>query len=297
MTRRGWILFIALGIIWGVPYLFIRVAVREVSPGLLVLIRTGGGALLLIPVAAARAELLPVLRRWRPLVVYTVVEIGVPWLLLFNAERHLSSSLAGLLIATVPLIAAVLASATRTDRIDKRRLAGLICGLAGVGVLVGFDVGRSDAWAALSVAVVASGYALGPWILSRHLATLPGIGVMAGSLTLCALVYLPVGLVALPAHPLEASVAWSVVALTLVCTAVAFPVFFALVNEVGAMRTTVITYLNPAVALLLGVAVLGEHFGVSTGVGFALIITGCYLATRPVSRQAGALRLPPVGEP
>jgi drug/metabolite transporter (DMT)-like permease len=289
-------LFGALGIIWGLPYLFIRIAVREVSPTLLVLIRTGGGALVLVPLALWRGDLKPVLRQWKPLVVYTLVEIGVPWFLLFSAERHLSSSLAGLLIATVPLIAALVAWLTGTDRVDRRRFAGLLVGIAGVGVLVGFDVGRSDVGAALSIGVVATGYALGPWILSRYLADLPGIGVMAASLTVCAVGYLPLGLLELPTRMLAASVAGSVVALTLICTALAFPVFFALIGEVGAMRTTVITYVNPAVAVLLGVAVLGEHFGLTTGVGFALILIGCFMATQPATGRGTSLSVPPVAE-
>ena len=296
MTKRGWLLFVALGVIWGVPYLFIRIAVREVSPVLLVFIRTGGSALVLVPIALARAEFQPVLRRWKPLVVYTLVEIGVPWFLLFSAERHLSSSLAGLLIATVPLIAALLAFVTGTDRIDRRRLFGLLCGVVGVAVLVGFDVGRSNALAALSMGAVATGYALGPWILSRHLGALPGIGVMAASLTVCALGYLPFAMFELPTRTLAPSVVGSVVALTVLCTALAFPVFFALVGEIGAMRTTVITYVNPAIAVLLGVAVLGEQFGLSTGLGFVLILVGCFFATQPVSHRP-ALRVPPVGEP
>ena len=297
MSRRGWLLFGALGIIWGLPYLFIRIAVREVHPALLVLIRTGGSALVLVPLAQWRGELQPVMRHWKPLVVYTLVEIGVPWFLLFSAERHLSSSLAGLLIAMVPLIAALVAWITGSDRIDRRRLAGLVVGLAGVGILVGFDVGRSDALAAISLAVVATGYALGPWILSRHLSELPGLGVMAASVAVCALCYLPFGLIALPTRTLAVSVTGSVVALTMVCTAVAFPVFFALVGEVGAMRTTVITYVNPAVAVLLGVAVLDEHFGLTTGIGFAFILAGCFLATRPVTAGADIFPLPPVAEP
>jgi drug/metabolite transporter (DMT)-like permease len=297
MSRRGWLLFLALGIIWGLPYLLIRIAVREVDPALLVLIRTGASALVLVPLAHWRGELQPVLRHWRPLVVYTMVEIGVPWFLLFRAERRLSSSLAGLLIAMVPLIAALVASISGSDRIDRTRLAGLLVGLAGVGVLVGFDVGRSDVAAALSIGVVATGYALGPWLLSRYLSGLPGIGVMAASLAVCAAAYLPVAFFNLPTRTLTASVTGSVVALTVVCTAVAFPVFFALVGEVGAMRTTVITYVNPAVAVVLGVAVLDEHFGVTTGIGFVLILAGSFLATRPVAGHSDVLTVPPVAEP
>jgi drug/metabolite transporter (DMT)-like permease len=297
MTRRGWLLFGALGIIWGLPYFLIKISVRELSPALLVLIRTGGGAILLVPVAAARGALVPVLRHWRPVLLYTFVEMGVPWFLLFSAEQHVSSSLSALLIATVPLFAAMVAWLTGSERLDGRRVGGLVLGFGGVAVLVGFNVARSDVLATLSLGLVGLGYALGPWILSRYLSDLPGVGVVAASLAVCALAYCPIALLELPTRPLSESVVASAVTLTLVCTVAAFLAFFALVGEVGAMRTTVITYVNPAVAVLLGVVVLGERFGLATGVGFVLILGGCFLATRQSVPGREALVIPPVAEP
>jgi drug/metabolite transporter (DMT)-like permease len=291
VSRRGWLLFVAMGIIWGLPYLMIKVAVREVSPALLVLMRTGGGALLLVPLAASRGALRPLLRRWRPLLAYTIAEMGIPWFLLFSAERRLSSSLSALIVAAVPLVGAVIGRVTGDDRLDRRRVFGLLVGLAGVGALVGFDVGRSDLLAALSLGGVAVGYAVGPWILSRYLSDLPAMGVVAGSLVVCAVLYAPFAALSLPSRPLSSDVVWSVVGLTLVCTAVAFVVFFALIAEVGPVRATIITYVNPAVAVLLGVSVLGERFGAGTAAGFVLIIAGCFLATRRSSVVA------PVAEP
>jgi drug/metabolite transporter (DMT)-like permease len=149
-------------VIWGLPYFLIKISVRELSPALLVLMRTGGGAALLVPLAAARGELVTVLRRWRYLLLYTFVELGVPWFLLFNAERHVSSSLSALLIATVPLFAAVVAWTSGSESLDRRRVGGLALGFGGVAVLVGFSVGRSDVWASLSLGVVGLGDALGP---------------------------------------------------------------------------------------------------------------------------------------
>jgi drug/metabolite transporter (DMT)-like permease len=298
MTRRGWILFVSLGIIWGIPYLLIKVAVREVSPVFLVLMRTGGGALLLLPIAAVRGELRPLLRHWKPLAAYTISEMGLPWLLLFNAERRLPSSLTGLLIAAVPIVGALLAWLTGSDHVDPRRITGLLIGIGGVGLVVGFAVGGSQLVAALSLLGVVVGYAIGPWVLARYLADLPPLGVVAGSLALCAVIYAPIAAFQLPSRPLTASVTESIVALTVVCTVVAFLVFFALVGEVGAMRMTLITYVNPAVAVLLGVTVLGEHFAATTGVGFVLILTGCYLATRPSrAGQQQVVAAPPVAEP
>ncbi len=291
MTRRGWMYFVALGVIWGLPYLLIRISVREVNPAFLVFVRTAGGALLLSPFVVGRGTLRPVLRHWRPLLIYSCVEIAVPWFLLFSAEKRLSSSLAGLLIAAVPIAGAVLATITGTDRLDRKRVAGLLLGVLGVAALVGFDVGKSSLPAALSLGVVAIGYALGPWILSRYLSELPPVSMVASSLTICAVVYAPAAALTFPSRTLSESVIVSMVLLTVACSALAFVVFFALVNEVGPMRTTVITYVNPAVAVILGVAVLGESFGVWTALGFVAILSGSFLATRPLresTAQVGA---------
>jgi drug/metabolite transporter (DMT)-like permease len=282
MTRRGWALFIAVGVLWGLPYLLIRVSMREVTPAFLVFVRTGGGALLLAPFVVRRGALAPLLSRWKAIVALTVVELAVPWWVLFNAEKKIASSLAGLLVAAVPIAGAVIASVTGTDRLDRRRAAGLVLGLAGVAALVGFDVGGSDLLAASSLLFVVIGYALGPWILARYLSDLPGPSVITASLALCAIVYAPVAIIQRPHDALSASVLASMAGLVVVCTSVAFVAFFALIGEVGPMRATVVTYLNPAVAVLLGVTVLGESFGAATGVGFVLVLAGSFLATRPL---------------
>lgn len=289
MTRRGWLLFVALGIIWGLPYLLIRVAVREISPELLVLIRTGGAALVLLPIAAARDELRLALQHWRPILLYSVVELAVPWLLLFSAEQRLSSSVSGLLIATVPFFAAMLAWMSRSERVDGPRLIGLGVGIAGVAAIVGFDVRSSGLLDVFALFVTAFGYALGPWILARHLAGVPPLGVVALSFAFCAIAYSPSAVFSLPHRAIGASIVGSIVTLTLVCTIGAFLIFPALIAEIGAMRATLVTYINPTVAVLLGVVVLNEHFGVATGIGFVLILGGCILASRPVrARQTSA---------
>ena len=286
MSRRGWVLFLAMGLIWGVPYLLIKVAVEEISPAVLVLARTALAGLLLLPLAVARGHLRPLRPAWLPILAFAAIEICVPWLLLGVAEQRLSSSLTGLLIAAVPLVGALLAwggGARLTggdDRPDLLRALGLLVGLAGVAALVGFEVGAGDTSAVVAIAVVAVCYAIGPMILTRWLAHLPGLGVITVSLLVTALVYLPVGLAQAPAAWPSAQVVWSVLGLAVVCTALAFVVFFALIAEVGPTRSTVITYLNPAVALLLGVALLDEAFTAVTAVGFALILAGSVLATR-----------------
>ncbi|WP_169792101.1 DMT family transporter [Jiangella muralis] len=279
MSRRGWMLFVALGIIWGIPYMLIKVAVDELSPASIVLARTAIGAALLLPLAARRGYLRPLLPHWRMLLAFTLIEICIPWYLLGYAEQELSSSLTGLLVAAVPLVGAVLVWAMGTERPGRRRQAGLLVGFAGVAALVGFDVEASSPAPVLAVAGTAVCYAVGPIILSRWLSQLPGLGVMAASLTASAVLYLPLGLAQWPGEPLSGEVWLSVAGLGAVCTVAAFLVFFALVAEVGPSRATVITYVNPAVALLLGVAVLDERITVFTGVGFGLILIGSVLAT------------------
>ena len=265
-------------VIWGIPYLLIRVAVRELSPGTLVFARTAPAALLLLPLAVRRGALRPVLRRWRWVVVFAVVELAIPWLLLSGAERHLTSSTAGLLIAAVPLIAAVGYRFAGMEALGRRRATGLVIGFAGVAALVGLDFGSLDPGALAAVAVVAVGYAAGPLIVATKLPDLPSLGVVGTAMALTALAYAPWAATHRPAH-LSPEVVASVILLTLVCSALAFLLFFELIAEVGPERSTVITYVNPAVAIVLGVALLGEPFTVGLAVGFPLIVAGSVLAT------------------
>ena len=288
MTRRGWGLFVAMCFIWGLPYLLIRVAVRELSPADLVFGRTAIGALLLLPIAAWRGVLGGLRGHWRWVLVYTAVELTVPWLLLSSAEEHLTSSFAGLLVAAVPLVGIGLTKILGlAEEMTTRRWAGLLVGIAGVASLVGLQVGTVSMAAVGEIGVVAVGYALGPLVLSHRLAEAPGLAVVTASLGITALVYAP-AVIASPPHHLGAKVIWSVVSLAVVCTAVAFIVFFWLIAEIGPTRATVITYVNPAVAIALGIAVLGEHLTVGMAVGFPLVLIGSALATSPGRRVAKA---------
>ena len=293
MTRRGWVLFAAMAVIWGIPYLLIKIAVGELTPASLVFLRTAIGAALLLPVAAARGWLTPLLSYWRWVLVYTIVEVSLPWFLLADGERRLSSSLTGLMIAAVPLLAAVLQMLTRGDeRTDRRRVAGLLVGFVGVAVLVGLNVSFKDVRAVGEVGLVALGYAAGPLIIARRLPSLPAVGVVAASLVLTALLYSPVAIPQLPSVLPSSQVLLAVLTLAVVCTAVGFLLFFALISEVGPVRATVITYFNPAVALLLGVVLLHEPFTVGAVVGFSLILAGSVLATRRTSALAGSAPVP-----
>lgn len=291
MTRRGLILFGLMSVIWGIPYLFIRVAVAEISPATLVFARTAIATAILLPIALVRVDLGPVLRRWRWVVAFAAVEIAVPWVLLGSAEQRISSSLAGLLVAGVPLVGTMFALMTRgADRLGRIGLVGLLIGLVGVAAIVGGDFESSDPLALLQVGGVVVGYAMGPAILARRLVGLPAIGVMAVSLALCAVLYAPIAALEWPSVMPSTDALASIAILAIVCTALAFLLFAALIAEIGPVRSTIITYVNPAVAAVLGVLVLRESFTVAMGIGFALVIAGSALATRPAraSVESGA---------
>jgi drug/metabolite transporter (DMT)-like permease len=292
MSRRGLLLFIAMCVIWGIPYLFIRVAVSELTPATLVFLRTGIAALVLVPIALRQGGLGPLLARWPALIAFTVIEVGVPWLLLSSAEQRISSSLTGLLISAVPLVATVIAFGFgNRDRMGLTAIGGLLLGLVGVAAIVGFDLRATSTVALIEVALVVVGYALGPAILARYLSDLPSVGVIAVSVALCAVAYAPVAVIQWPASTPRTGVIASVAVLALVCTALAFLLFFALIAEIGPVRATVITYINPAVAAVLGVVVLGETFTPGMGIGFILVLIGSALATSREPRREWARAL------
>ena len=294
MSRRGWTLFLALSLIWGVPYLLIRVAVQDLDPVVVAGLRTLIGVAVLLPIALWRRALAPVFRRWKVLLAYTLVEITFPWWLLGMAETRLNSSTAGLMLAVVPLIAAVIVTVLGQDRLDTRRVIGLLIGFTGVAALVGLDIHVEDLKSVGFILLTALGYAIGPIIISRSLSDLPPLGVVAGSLIVASVIYLPFVVWQFPiGTPVSAEAIWSVVGLGVLCTAVAFLVFFALIAEAGPARATVITYINPAVAILLGVLVLSEPFTVGTAIGFPLVIIGSILGTARTRKAAVA----PAGEP
>jgi drug/metabolite transporter (DMT)-like permease len=292
VSHRALVLFALMSIIWGIPYLFIRIAVADITPATLVLGRTVIAAAILLPIALARTDLRQVLARWRWVVAFAAVEIAIPWVALGSAEQHISSSLAGLLIAGVPLVGAAIALLTGgADRFGAVGVAGMLLGVAGVAFIVGADFAATDTTALLQVGVVVVGYALGPAILARRLDGLPTVGIMAVSLTLVAILFTPIAATQWPTTMPSANVLISVIVLATVCTAAAFILFGALIEAVGPVRATVITYINPAVAAVLGVVVLSETFTVPMAIGFAMVIAGSILATRP--RQTEALTQAP----
>ena len=298
MTRRGGLLFAALCVIWGVPYLLIKVAVRDLTPATLVFLRTSLGALILMPLAFRRGQVRQLLPHWRPVIAYTVAEIGVPWIFLADAERRLSSSLTGLLVAAVPIVGAVLSTFTGgKERFDGRRGLGFAIGLVGLVTLLGFDPAGADPLTIGEMVLVVLGYAVGPMIVARRLQGVPTLAVVAVSLVLAAVGYAPFGLAQLPAELPSPAVLVSVLVLGAVCTALAFLIFFELIAEIGPVRATVVAYVNPAVAVALGVLLLGEAFTPATAAAFVLILGGSFLATRAGRVRAMPIRRAPAPSP
>ncbi|MER3418697.1 MAG: EamA family transporter [Chloroflexota bacterium] len=299
MTSRGLVLFAAMSLIWGIPYLLIRVAVVEISPAALVLARTTIATAILLPIALVRVDL----RTLRPhsawIVAFALVEIAGPWILLGSAEQRISSSLAGLLVAAVPLVGARISIATRgADRFSWTAGLGLLIGTAGVAAIVGTDLAAGDAVAILEMVGVVVGYAVGPAILARRLGGVSSLGVMTVSLALCALLYAPIVALDPPAALPSPAVIAAIGILAVVCTAVAFLVFAALITAIGPVRATVITYVNPAVAAALGVLLLRETFTPAMALGFVLVITGSRHPTRsPVETPTTHLEAADTAEP
>jgi drug/metabolite transporter (DMT)-like permease len=281
MSRRGWALFVAVGVIWGVPFLLIKVADGGVPVAVLVFTRVFIGSLLLLPVAIRRGRLRGLAPRWRWLVALSVVEVILPWLLLSAAERHLSSSLSGLLVAVVPIIGVGVAKlAGDRDPMTAARWAGLAIGLAGVTSLLLPAVTGGGAVPVLEALGTAVCYAIGPVIASQKLAGADDLSVTTASLGLASLVYAVPAALTWPAAMPSPQVLVALAALAAICTALAFLLYLRLIAEAGPVRAEVVTYVNPAVAVTLGVLVLGEPFTPLIAVSFALILTGSVLATR-----------------
>ena len=284
-------MFAGLGLAWGIPYLFIKIAVGELEPAMVVLGRSALAAVLLLPLALFRREVWQVVRRWKIMLVYTIVEIVLPWYFLSTAEQNLPSSTAGLLLAAVPLAGVAIAFFMgRPARLSGVNWIGIALGMLGVAALVGLDIGGSDLLSVGMMAIVVVGYALGPAILSRWMSDLPGIGVVAVSLAGAAIIYVPFVLFtgAWPTAWPSTQVVVAIVVLAVVCSALAFVLMIALIAQIGPVRVTAITYVNPAIAILSGVIVLHESVTIWTITGFVLVLGGSWLVTRHTKEPIAA---------
>ncbi len=281
MTARGWFLFSLMGVVWGIPYLMIKVAVDVLSPSVVVFTRCALGAALLLPFALRQGGLPRTVRaHWRPMLAFACIEIIGPWWTLTDAERHLSSSTAGLLIAGVPIVGVVLARFFGSaEHLGPRRLTGLLLGLAGVTVLTLPHLTGGDTRSLAEVLLTVLGYATAPLIVARHLKDVPTLQLTAPCLALAALVYAPAAAVGMPETMPSAQVLTALAGLGAICTALAFVAFLELIKEAGPTRATVFTYVNPAIAVAAGALFLDEHLTAGVLAAFALILAGSVLAT------------------
>jgi drug/metabolite transporter (DMT)-like permease len=285
VTKRGWVLFTAMAFIWGIPYFLIRVAVKQFEPPVVVFGRTALAAAVLLTLAGRSGAIRPALARWRPVLIFAVIEMAIPWILLTTAEEHLASGLTALIIASVPIVGTI-AAFVLGDRNALRfvRIVGIGLGLSGVALLVGRDLSSDQAppwWSVVEVLIVVVCYATAPFLADRRLADVPSLGVIAVSLSIVTVIYAPIAATSLPSHMPGITAILAILGLAFICTGLAFVVFFRLIDEVGPARAGLITFANPVVAVALGAVFLDELITVATVIGFVLVIAGCWLATRP----------------
>lgn len=283
MTRKSWSLFVAVGILWGIPYLLIRVAVRDFSPAMVVFSRVLIGALILVPLSMRQRSFGAALRNYKYIFVYAAVEIMGPWFLITKAEMKISSGLAGLLVATVPIWATIYASMTGDKTVwHRKRLMGLVIGFVGLVAVVGIESlsGKNSLWAIFSILVAAVGYALAPNMIMKKLPNVSGLAINALAMTMAAVVYAPFAILQWPTGHVSRDSLLSVVALGIFPTAMAFVVFFAVLKEIGPARASLVTYLNTAFAVLLGVLILSEPLTLGIIIGLPLVLAGSYFASR-----------------
>jgi drug/metabolite transporter (DMT)-like permease len=287
MSKKGLILFLIAGTAWGMPYLFIRIAVEDFSTWTIVFSRVVIGAAVLIPIAMKRSVLKPALKAWPYVLAYAVIEMIFPWFLITEAERVINSGLAGLLVATVPFFGLLIGIFYQKDKSLKhpKTLAGLAIGFTGVVLLVGIDAlsGHISLPHVLMIILAAVGYSIAPVIVATKIPHVSGVAVNGLAMAIVAVVYAIPAFLALPKEiaanpPVES---WlSILGLGVICSAVAFVAFFQLIKEIGSTRSTLVTYMNMAVAVVLGILLLGEPITAGILVGFPLVLIGSYLATK-----------------
>ena len=289
MSRRNLILFLLAGFLWGIPYLFIRVAVdpdNGFSPAIVVFIRVFIGALILIPISIYDKSLFVAIKGWKYIAVYALFEMVIPWILISTAEQSISSGLAGLLVASVPIFSTIIASMYGDKSVwHPRRLFGMAIGFLGVFLLVGIEsfTGSSDPIAIFMILGASVGYAYAVIYITRKMPGVSGVAINAIAMAMTALFYSPALLLLWPDHKISLSATYSVIALGIFSTGIAFAVFFTVMAEIGPTRASLVTYMNTAFAVVLGVLILSEPLTIGIIVGLPLVLIGSYLASRKVN--------------
>ena len=286
MSRRAWFLFILVGFLWGIPYLFIKIAVdpdNGFSPAAVVCLRTAIGAAILIPLAMRQGQLGAAIRGIKYVAPYALLEMIGPWILIGTAEQKISSGLAGLLIASVPIWATIFAS-MRGDKTvwHHKRLLGIVVGFIGLIAVVGFEsiAGSSDALSIAMVLVAAIGYSYAVMMVQGALPHVSGIAINAVAMAITAIFYLPLTIIQWPTHEISSEAINAIIGLGVLSTGAAFVAFFALAAMIGVARGSLVTYLNTAFAVVLGVIILDEPFTTGMALGLPLVLIGSYFASR-----------------
>ena len=286
MSRRGWFLFILVGVLWGVPYLFIKVAVDPTNgftPAILVCLRTAIGAAILIPMALKQGQLGSALRGAKFVFLYALLEMIGPWILIGTAEQKISSGLAGLLVASVPIWATIFASMDGDKSVwHHKRLLGIIVGFIGLVAVVGIEsiTGSADPLSIFMVLIASIGYSYAVMMVQKALPGVSGIAINAVAMAMTALFYLPWAIAQWPSHAISAGAIRAVIGLGVLSTGAAFVAFFTLTSIIGVARGSLVTYLNTACAVLLGVVILNEPLTVGIILGLPLVLIGSYFASR-----------------
>ena len=289
MSRRNWFLFIFIGFLWGIPYLLIKVAVDELSPSVIVFSRVAIGSAILIPMALKRGSLMPAIKAWKYVIPYAIGEMVGPWFLITAAEEKMTSGLAGLLVATVPIWATLIASFHGDKSVwQSKRLIGILIGFVGIVLVVGIESfsGRQSIVAIFMILIAAIGYAWAVTMVTAKIPHIEPISINAVAMVFTMFVYLPFLILHAPEKTPSIEAIGSVVVLGLFPTALAFILFFQLIKDIGTARGSLVTYLNTAFAVLLGVIILGEKFTLGIAIGLPLVLIGSYFASRKTTTSA-----------
>jgi drug/metabolite transporter (DMT)-like permease len=283
MTRKSWIQFGFVGILWGIPYLLMKVAVADIPPPMIVAGRTLIGALILIPIAIKKNTLKDAIQGIKYVAPYAVLEMVGPWILITNAEKQITSGLAGLLVATVPIFSTIFSSLRGDHTVwQPKRIVGLVVGFTGIVALVGIEsiTGASNPKAIAMVILASMLYAYAVLMITTNLPGVDGIAINGVAMGITCLFYTPIAIAMWPTHHVSTKAIGALLALGVFSTAIAFMLFFIVIVEIGAARGSLTTYVNTAVAVLLGIIILGEPITLGIIVGLPMVVLGSYLASR-----------------
>ncbi|MGI9226394.1 MAG: DMT family transporter [Candidatus Nanopelagicaceae bacterium] len=283
MTRKHLGQFIFVGFLWGVPYLFMRVAVREFDPSVVVFGRVVIGAAILFPIAIRRGVVKETLRGFKWILAYAIFEMCGPWYLITHAETKINSGLAGLLVATVPIWSTIYSSLAGDKTVwHAKRLMGIIIGFIGLVLIVGIETisGSADAFSVFQTVLAAILYSTAMAIILKGMPNGDGVAINAIAMAITAIIFAPAALTSLPTEMPSLNATASLIGLGVLSTGVAFMIYFTLIKEIGQARGSLVTYLNTAFAVVLGVIILGEPLTIGILTGLPLVLLGSYFASR-----------------